>query len=767
MQEQARLPVLTIRDTVPFPRMIAGILVTRSDSIEAIRRAHGADRRILAIWDGDADPEDSPEQLPKIGTACVIQDLQDHGRQLNVVILGIARFRIDKYDQDESGVLYADGFYIKENPAPDDEYLKALTHYLRDLVLKTIEVGNLPTDLKAVVQSDGSTAPEVLADMVAAHLNVPTKNLQRILEAIHPQDRLTAVITELYQLLERTQIQRQIQNQVIESIGERYRESILREHLRIIRKELGEDDDPDRLEEMFQNLELPPIVREEVERQLKRIRSTSPLSPEYQVIRHYLEIIAELPWNRVTQDHIDLRRARKILDEDHYGLDDVKDRVIEFLAVRGLQIAKEEKDGSGRAPILLFVGPPGVGKTSVAISIAKAMGREHARIALGGVRDEADIRGHRRTYVGAMPGRIIQAIRQAKSRNPVLILDEVDKLGRGLQGDPAAALLEVLDPAQNHQFVDHYLGVPFDLSQVLFIATANTIDRIPAPLFDRMELVEFRGYTEAEKIVIARKHLLPRLFEENAIPEGRVAITTPALQSIINEYTHEAGVRGLEKSLARILRRTAREIVESNPEKIQISKPDLDRYLGQPNVRKTKPLPQPRVGVATGMFYTPAGGDILFVEAAIAPGKGRVTVTGHVGDVMRESAFAGLTCAKQFAGHEKPLDVHVHVPAGAIPKDGPSAGITITTAIASAITQRPVRPDVAMTGEITISGRVLPVGGIREKVLGAYRAGIRDIILPRENQPDLDQIPEDVRKKITFHLVETIDDVFRVVFADR
>jgi ATP-dependent Lon protease len=639
-------------------------------------------------------------------------------------------------------------------------------------------------------------------------LDIPASEKQALLETLSVEDRLRRVLLHVQRQIEVLSAQEDIQSKVKEELGGRQREMYLREQMKAIQKELGEGEgsDDESLKELrakLDALDLSEEARKEVDREWGRLTRIGRESMESQVIRTYLETIAELPWNSRSEDHLDVKEASRILDEDHYALSDVKDRILEFLAVRQLwqtrekaekaekanKAEKAESAGKSNAPetdgateareaahakgkILLFTGPPGVGKTSIARSIARAMGRKYVRISLGGARDEADIRGHRRTYIGAMPGRIIQGMKQAGTKNPVFLLDEVDKLGVSFQGDPASALLEVLDPAQNDSFTDHYLGVPFDLSEVLFIATANFIQNIPAPLLDRMEVVTFAGYTEQEKLQIARNYLVPRQVRENGLAEGQITLSDGAILEVIASYTRESGVRQLERELGRLARKVARRIAAREIETQTIEQADVRKLLGRPKVHPEKMAREDQVGIATGMYYTPAGGDIMFVEASLMRGKGELILTGQLGDVMKESARAAWTYARSHAAwlgiEEKDFqgDVHIHVPAGAIPKDGPSAGIAMATAMVSALSKRPVRNDVAMTGEITISGRILPIGGLKEKILGAVRAGITHVVIPKDNEADLEDLAPEVRDKLEVSPVEDLAQALAVTLRN-
>jgi ATP-dependent Lon protease len=829
--------------------------------VEAVQEALDGDRRLFAVAQRENVDDPTPEYLYSVGT--IVRIIQTHRVRGGVQLLvqGEGRAQALSYHSEGQSMLHAVLLEMERQPPRNvaDPAFQALDRELRDRAAELGTRRGVPAEaLNQLIQ--GVDEPGPFADLVAFYLELETADKQRLLEMLDDEERMRECLLSVERELARMDAQEDIQAKVQSELGERQREMLLREQLKAIQKELGEEEERDDVEEMRQRieaLELSEEQRLEVDRELRRLERTSPQSAEYQVIRTFLEWVTELPWNERTEEKIDLARAEEILEEDHHGLEDVKDRVLEFLAVRKLQLERAEvaeagaeaaqarpgeatrDDGSGepagpatteevsaadraspeseasgdeapadeapedeaaegetpadeaaedeapedeavpdetvvgRGPILLFVGPPGVGKTSIAQSIARSLGRKYVRISLGGARDEADIRGHRRTYVGAMPGRIIQGMRQAKTKNPVFLLDEVDKLGVSFQGDPSSALLEVLDPAQNSTFVDHYLGIPFDLSEVLFIATANYLDRIPGPLLDRMERVDFAGYTEAEKLEIAKRYLLPRQRRENGLTDDELRMADEAVLAIVQHYTREAGVRQLEREVGKFARKVARRIAGGKLEKLDATEEDVRELLGRPRVHPERMAEEDTVGVATGMFYTPMGGDIMFVEASIMPGEGGLVLTGQLGDVMKESGRAALSFSKanwqRLGIPQESLEkreVHIHVPAGAIPKDGPSAGITMATALVSAVSGRKVRRDVAMTGELTLTGRVLPIGGVKEKVLGAVRAGIREIIVPIDNEADLDDIPDDVRSELTIHLAETLDDVIEVALAD-
>ena len=777
MSDRMTLPVLPLRDAVLFPGVATPIGAGRPATLRAIEAAlKQPDRKVFAVAQKENVDQVTPGVLYTTGTIARISQVQRNLGGVQLILHGDARGTAVHYTE-TSGYFEATVREAADLPPLNekDPAFVALHREVRERAAELGQKSGLPTEVVQQVLQ-GVADPGALADLVAGHLDIQSLERQQLLETLAVEDRLRRVLVHVQRQIAVLDAQEDIKSQVQEELGERQREMLLREQMKAIRKELGEEEEAaeaDDLKKRLDALDLPEAARTEVDRELARLERAGRESMEAQVIRTYLETVAELPWNKRAEESLDLKRAEEILEEDHYGLQDVKDQVLEFLAVRQLRQQQpkteapgNEDDRASRAPTLLFVGPPGVGKTSIAKSIARAMGRPYVRISLGGARDEADIRGHRRTYVGAMPGRIIQGMKQAGAKNPIFLLDEVDKLGISFQGDPAAALLEVLDPAQNDTFTDHYLGVPFDLSEVLFIATANFIQNIPGPLLDRLETVNFAGYTEREKLEIAKRYLVPRQLRENGLRADQLTLSDGALSEIIASYTREAGVRQLEREIGKLGRKIARKIADGASQQVTVGPKDIPDLIGRPKVHPERMAGEDQVGVATGMYYTPVGGDIMFVEASVMRGKGELVLTGQLGDVMKESARAALTYAKSHAellgipeGAFIDTDIHVHVPAGAIPKDGPSAGITMASALVSALSRRPARHDIAMTGEITLRGRVLPIGGVKEKVLGAVRAGLRTVILPKENERDLEDLPEEVRKTLDVHLVEELGDV--------
>lgn len=766
----ATLPVLPLRDTVTFPDTLTPLAVGQPRSVALINDVLAADRRLVMVASRDPDAEEpGPDQLHSVGVAGVVaRMLKVPDGTLRVLVQGSQRVRIEEWSSTEPYLVAR----VAELPdvVQEGPELEALARNVRDMFMQIIEhAPYLPEELQMAVANLDD--PSALSHLIAGSLRIPSEERQALLEENELAPRLRRLSEILARELEVVEIGTRIHSQVQSEMDKTQREYYLRQQLKAIQEELGERDPAEaevaELSEQLAELELPELVRKQADRELSRLEKLPPASAEHGVIRTWLEWIAALPWSRSTDDNLDLAHAREVLDADHYDIEKIKDRILEFLAVRKLT-----REGGGSS-ILCFVGPPGVGKTSLGRSIARAMGREFERISAGGVRDEAEIRGHRRTYIGAMPGVIIRALRDAGSENPVFMIDEIDKMGSDYRGDPASAMLEVLDPEQNSTFRDHYLDVPYDLSRVMFITTANTLDTVPGPLRDRMEIIQLAGYTEEEKLQIAKRYLVPRQIERNGLKRSQVGFSDAGLKAIIEEYTREAGVRSLEREIGSVCRKVARQVAEGTFErKVTATGPKVRELLGRPRFpadvkRRTK-----EAGVATGLAWTPAGGDVLFVEASAMPGSGKLTITGQLGDVMKESAQAALSYVRSHADglpedFFKTHDIHLHVPAGAIPKDGPSAGITMATALMSLVTERRVRDDTAMTGELTLTGLVLPIGGLKEKALAAQRAGVKRVLAPRRNEPDAEDFPEHLREGMEFVWVGEISEVFDAALDGR
>ncbi len=758
-----KLPLLPLRGLNIFPYMVLHFDVGREKSVRALEEAMINDQLIFLVTQKDARTDlPASEDFYEVGTISKIKQLLKlPGDTIRVLVEGISRAEIKEIISEENFFLVS----VEEK----EEILGAKHLEIEALKRSVLEV------FDEYIKANPKVAPETLitisdmddisrfADVVASNLTIKIAEKQEILSLFGVKERMEKIYEILTRELEILEIERKINSRVRKQIDKSQKEYYLREQLKAIQRELGEKEghaeDIEQYEEKLSKLTVPDEVKKKVEKELDRLSKMSQGSPEVGVTRTYLDWIFDLPWNTLTEDNLDIKNARKILDEDHYGLKKVKERVLEYMAIRQLS-------NNMKGPILCLIGPPGVGKTSIAKSIARAMGRKFVRMSLGGVRDEAEIRGHRRTYIGAIPGRIIYSIKQAGSRNPLFLFDEIDKLASDFRGDPASALLEVLDAEQNKEFRDHYLELPFDLSRVMFLTTANSTDTIPAALLDRMEVIPVSGYTEEEKLHIAVDYLVPKQIKEHSLDEENVIISEAAVREVINNYTREAGVRNLERELANIIRKCATQIVENNKKRVRVSPASLKKYLGIPKYKYEHINQKNEIGVVTGLAWTAVGGDTLFIEVSVMPGTGKLELTGHLGDVMKESARAGLSYIRSRSEEfgidkefTKNMDIHIHVPEGATPKDGPSAGITMTTALISALLKIPVYREVAMTGEVTLRGRVLPIGGLKEKVLAAKRAGIKKVILPLENEKDIEEIPDVVKKNMEFVLVSGMDEV--------
>jgi ATP-dependent Lon protease len=765
-----QLPLLPLKNVVLFPHMIVPLYVGRERSIDALEDAMTRGKQVFLCTQRRADCEDPKEaDLYRVGVLGeVVQMLKLPDSTIKVLIEGSSRAVIERFIQVEPHLRVE--VSLLEDDVEVSPELEALMRGVVDLFDRYVELDKkVPPEVNLTVR--GVEDAGRLADIVASNLGIAVTDKQDVLETFQMQARLEKLSSVLQREIEILDMDRSIRQRVRQHIDRRQKEFYLKEQMRVIQEELGGEEthlsELDELREKVRALDLAEAVEERLLKDVERLERMPPGSPEISVLHNYLDLVVSLPWQESSDDITDLRAAEKVLDEDHHGLRKIKERILEFLAVR--QLTKSPK-----GPILCFIGPPGVGKTSLGRSIARALNRKFVRVSLGGVGDEAEIRGHRRTYVGSMPGRIIKGLREAGTRNPVFLLDEIDKMSSDFRGDPASAMLEVLDPEQNKHFSDHFLEIPFDLSEVLFITTANVFYSIPRPLLDRMEVINLPGYTAEEKMVIAREFLVPKQLQDHGLTSQHIEITKPALATIISRYTSEAGVRNLERSIAGVCRKVARDVVKGKTRKMTVAPNRLDDLLGPPRYKPDEGHKEPLIGVANGLAWTEVGGVLLTIEVITMPGKGNLNLTGQMGDVMQESARAALSYARSNAealgipvDFRDKLDLHIHIPKGAIPKDGPSAGISMALAIISALAQRPIRSDVALTGEITLRGRILPIGGLKEKVLAAHRIGIHTILLPEDNQPDVADIPADIRKRLTFKFVKTMDEVIALALLPR
>ena len=774
VKQTLRLPLIPLRGLMVFPHMVLHFDVGRAKSTAALEKAMVEDQKVFLVAQRDGNVEDPGlEDLCRVGTVALVkQVLNLPGDAIRVLVEGESRAMIQSVIQEEP--CWIADVTVPSQELPDSPEVQALvrtTHELFDEYARASMRVSGET-LSSVGDVD---RPDQLADIIAANVLTRVEDRQAILEEIDVEKRLETLCGILVRETELAGIEKQVQTRLKKQIDKNQKDYYLREQIKAIQEELGDKDATD-VEDLRKRVEETPLneeAREKALRELDRLSRMAPGTPEIGVSRTYVEWILDLPWGKTTPDNLDLKRARRILDADHYAMEKVKERVIEYLAVRRMK-AINSQESALKGPILCFVGPPGVGKTSIVKGIARAVGRKFVQMSLGGVRDEAEIRGHRRTYVGAIPGRIIAGMKQAGTMNPVFLFDEIDKMSHDFRGDPASAMLEVLDGEQNAEFRDHYLELPFDLSNVMFITTANATDTIPAPLLDRMEVIEVPSYTEEEKLQIAKKHLLPKQTLEHGLPAKSVRVPDAAMKHIIEGYTREAGVRTLSRTIARVVRKAAVEMLEEDKQQVTVSPAVVEKYLGAPRFLRDAPEKQPQIGVVNGLAYTTVGGETLAVECSVMPGSGQVQLTGQLGDVMKESAQAARSWVRAHGPEYgvdpdfyKQLDIHIHVPEGAVPKDGPSAGVTMATALVSALSGRPVRQDVAMTGEITLRGRVLPIGGVKEKLLAAYRAGLKTILLPKENKKDLEDVPAHVLAQFQIVLIENIEDVLKAALLPK